>query len=51
MKLINAMLLAALMISAQAMAADSNAKTAIGGGLGAAAGTAIGSVVGGSTVR
>jgi hypothetical protein len=49
MNLINSSLLAILLLSGHAMAADSNAKTAVGGGLGAAAGTAIGGVVGGST--
>lgn len=49
MKNIHAPLLAILLFSGQAMAADSNAKTAVGGGLGAAAGTALGGVVGGST--
>ena len=49
MKLFNGSLLAILLFSSQVMAADSNAKTAVGGGLGAAAGTAIGGVVGGST--
>ncbi len=51
--LIKTPLLAILLISPQfynqAVAEDSNAKTAVGGGLGAAAGTAIGGVVGGST--
>ena len=49
MKLINSSMLAILLFSGQAMAADSNAKTAVGGGLGAAAGTALGGIVGGST--
>jgi hypothetical protein len=43
------LMLGALLISGHALAADSNAKTAVGGGLGAAAGTALGGVVGGST--
>ena len=54
MKYINSTLLAFLLVSTQvtfnsAIAADSNGKTAVGGGLGAAAGTALGGVVGGST--
>ena len=35
MKLINSSLLAILLFSGPVMAADSNAKTAVGGGLGA----------------
>jgi hypothetical protein len=38
-----------ILASSQAIAGDSNAKTAIGGGLGAITGTAIGGVVGGET--
>ena len=48
MKLINGLLLAILLFSTQAMAGDNNAKTAVGGGLGAAAGTALGGIVGGN---
>ena len=49
MKLINGSLLAILLFSSQVMAENSNAKTAVGGGLGAAVGTALGGVVGGGT--
>ena len=49
MKLINGLLLATVLFSGQVMAENSNAKTAVGGGLGAAAGTVLGGVVGGST--
>ena len=40
MKFINASLLASLLFVSQAMAEDSNLKTILGGGIGAAAGTA-----------
>lgn len=49
MKLINYPLVAILLFSTQVMAGDNNAKTAVGGGLGAAAGTALGGIVGGSS--
>jgi hypothetical protein len=42
-------LLTALFAAGHAVAADSDAKTAIGGGIGAVAGTAIGQAVGGNT--
>ena len=48
-KLIYMPLLTGLLFSCQVMAENSNAKTAVGGGLGAAAGTAIGGIVGGNT--
>ena len=47
MKLINYPLVAILLFSTQVMAGDNNAKTAVGGGLGAAAGTAAGTALGG----
>lgn len=49
MKFTHIQLLAILLFSGHVMAGDSNAKTAVGGGLGAAAGTAIGGIVGGKT--
>ena len=47
MNLVKVPLLVLLLVSGQAVAGDSNAKTAVGGGLGAALGTALGGVVGG----
>lgn len=47
MTLVNSLLLAILLISGEAIAENSNAKTAVGGGLGAAAG-AVGGGVGGA---
>lgn len=50
MKSLCAIFLGTLFLTTQpSYAEDSNAKTAVGGGLGAAAGTAIGGVVGGKT--
>jgi hypothetical protein len=49
MKLLKASLLVSLLFVGSAVARDSNVSTAVGGGLGGAAGTAIGGVVGGST--
>jgi len=42
-------LLVGFMMSGNAMAENSNLKTAVGGGVGAAAGTAVGQAVGGNT--
>lgn len=46
---ISSLLITLLLICGSAWAADSDVKTAVGGGVGAAAGTAIGQAVGGKT--